>query len=46
MPRPSSSKEKPVHPNDLLAKVYYAPGIDPDKKIRNHLNQHAALSAF
>ncbi len=32
MPRPSSSKEKPVHPNDLLAKVYYAPGIDPDKR--------------
>ena len=26
----SSPKDKPVHPNDLLATVYYALGIDPD----------------
>ena len=35
----SSPKEKPVHPGDLLASVYYALGIDPDMEIRNHLNQ-------
>ena len=26
----SSPKDKPVHPNDLLATVYYSLGIDPD----------------
>ena len=30
----SSPKEKPVHPNDLLATIYYALGIDPDMEIR------------
>jgi len=35
----SSPKEKPVHPNDLLATIYYALGIDPNQEIHNHLNQ-------
>lgn len=35
----SSPKEKPVHPNDLLATVYYALGVDPNQEIHNHLNQ-------
>ncbi|NDJ13424.1 MAG: DUF1501 domain-containing protein [Acidobacteriia bacterium] len=39
----SSPKDKPVHPNDLLATVYYALGIDPDTTIYNHLNQPREL---
>lgn len=39
----SSPKENPVHPNDLLATVYFALGIDPDMEIRNHLNQPREL---
>lgn len=39
----SSPKEKSVHPNDLLATVYYALGIDPEMEIRNHLNQPREL---
>ncbi len=39
----SSPKEKPVHPNDLLATVYYALGVDPDMEILNHLNQPREL---
>jgi hypothetical protein len=39
----SSPKDKPVHPNDLLATTYYALGIDPDMEIRNHLNQPREL---
>jgi hypothetical protein len=39
----SSPKEKPVHPNDLLATMYYALGIDPEMEIRNHLNQPREL---
>jgi hypothetical protein len=39
----SSPKENPVHPNDLLATVYYALGIDPDMEILNHLNQPREL---
>ena len=35
----SSPKEKPVHPNDLLATIYYALGIDPNQEIYNHLAQ-------
>ena len=35
--------KKPVHPNDLLATVYYALGIDPDTTIYNHLNQPREL---
>src|SRR5712692_5212533 len=39
----SSPKEKPVHPNDLLATVYYTLGIDPDRTVLNHLNQPREL---
>jgi len=39
----SSPKEKPVHPNDLLATVYYTLGIDPDMEVLNHLNQPREL---
>ena len=39
----ASPKEKPVHPNDLLATVYYALGIDPGQEILNHLNQPRVL---
>src|SRR5689334_8822670 len=39
----SSPKENPVHPNDLLATVYWSLGIDPDMEIRNHLNQPREL---
>src|SRR5438552_3577975 len=39
----SSPKEKPVHPADLLATVYFALGLDPDMEIRNHLNQPREL---
>jgi hypothetical protein len=39
----SSPKEKPVHPADLLASIYYAMGIDPEMEIRNHLNQPREL---
>lgn len=39
----SSPKDKPVHPTDLLATVYFALGIDPEMEIRNHLNQPREL---
>src|SRR5437867_1934540 len=39
----SSPKNKPVHPNDLLATTYYALGIDPDMVVLNHLNQPREL---
>src|SRR5262249_45389923 len=39
----SSPKEKPVHPNDLLATVYYTLGIDPDMTWLNHRNQAREL---
>ena len=39
----SSPKEKPVHPNDLLATVYFTLGIDPDMEVLNHLNQPREL---
>ena len=29
----------PVHPNDLLATIYHAVGIDPQTIVYNHLNQ-------
>ena len=35
----SSPKEKPVHPNDLLATIYHTLGIDPHQEIFNHLGQ-------
>src|SRR6266403_5030719 len=39
----SAPKEKPVHPNDLLATVYYSLGIDPHTIVLNHLNQPREL---
>jgi uncharacterized protein (DUF1501 family) len=39
----SSPKSKPVHPNDLLATVYYSLGINPEMEIFNHLNQPREL---
>lgn len=42
-PTGSAPKDKPVHPNDLLATVYYALGIDPRMEIYNHLNQPREL---
>jgi uncharacterized protein (DUF1501 family) len=39
----SSPKDKPVHPNDLLATIYYALGIDPEMEVLNHLNQPREL---
>jgi hypothetical protein len=35
----SSPKLDPVHPNQLLATVYWAMGIDPKTVVYNHLNQ-------
>ena len=37
------SEREAGHPNDLLATIYYALGIDPDMEIRNHLNQPREL---
>jgi len=39
----SSPQEKPVHPTDLLATVYFSLGIDPAMEILNHLNQPREL---
>ena len=39
----SAPREKPVHPNDLLATIYYSLGIDPEMEIRNHLDQPREL---
>ena len=39
----SSPRDKPVHPNDLLATVYYALGINPNMEIHNHLDQPREL---
>ena len=39
----SSPKEKPVHPTELLATVYYALGIDPEMTVYNHLDQPREL---
>ncbi|MXZ36984.1 MAG: DUF1501 domain-containing protein, partial [Holophagales bacterium] len=39
----SAPREKPVHPNDLLATVYYTLGIDPAMEILNHLDQPREL---
>ncbi|MEC7585187.1 MAG: DUF1501 domain-containing protein, partial [Planctomycetota bacterium] len=39
----SAPIEKPVHPNDLLATIYHAVGIDPHTMINNHLNQPREL---
>ena len=39
----SSPREKPVHPNDLLASVYFSLGIDPHMEVLNHLGQPREL---
>ncbi|MEE2776300.1 MAG: DUF1501 domain-containing protein [Acidobacteriota bacterium] len=39
----SSPREKPVHPNDLLATVYFALGINPEMEVLNHLDQPREL---
>jgi uncharacterized protein (DUF1501 family) len=39
----SSPVESPVHPQELLATIYYSLGIDPDMEILNHLNQPRPL---
>jgi uncharacterized protein (DUF1501 family) len=39
----SSPKDKPVHPTDLLATIYYALGINPAMEVLNHLNQPREL---
>ena len=39
----SAPREKPVHPNDLLATIYYSLGIDPEMEILNHLDQPREL---
>lgn len=39
----SSPKNKPVHPTQLLATIYYALGIDPGTIVLNHLNQPREL---
>ncbi|MBM3728616.1 MAG: DUF1501 domain-containing protein [Acidobacteria bacterium] len=39
----SSPAEKPVHPVDLVATIYYALGIDPATEVLNDLKQPRAL---
>jgi hypothetical protein len=39
----SAPKDKPAHPAQLLATVYYSLGIDPSQMVRNHLNQPREL---
>jgi hypothetical protein len=39
----SSPVESPVHPQELLATVYYSLGIDPAMEVRNHLDQPREL---
>lgn len=39
----SSPAEKPVHPVDLVATIYYSLGIDPHMEILNDLKQPRAL---
>jgi hypothetical protein len=39
----SAPTEKPVHPTELLATMYYALGIDPMSIVYNHLNQPREL---
>jgi hypothetical protein len=39
----SAPLEDPVHPNDLLATIYNAVGIDPATIVYNHLNQPREL---
>jgi uncharacterized protein DUF1501 len=39
----SSPVESPVHPQELLATIYYALGVDPEMEILNRLNQPRPL---
>ncbi len=39
----SGPLENPVHPNDLLATIYHAVGINPGTIVLNHLNQPREL---
>lgn len=39
----SAPKDKPVHPNDLLATVYFTLGINPEMEVLNHLEQPREL---
>jgi hypothetical protein len=39
----SSPVQSPVHPQELLATIYYALGIDPAMEVRNHLDQPRPL---
>jgi len=39
----SAPVEKPVHPAQLLASIYYAFGIDPETMVLNHLKQPREL---
>ena len=39
----SAPVEAPVHPNDLLATMYHALGIEPHTMVMNHLNQPREL---
>jgi uncharacterized protein (DUF1501 family) len=39
----SAPIEKPVHPAQLLASIYYAFGIDPETMVLNHLKQPREL---
>jgi uncharacterized protein (DUF1501 family) len=39
----SAPVEKPVHPTELLATMYYALGIDPMSIVYNHFNQPREL---
>ena len=39
----SAPKDKPVHPNDLLATVYFTLGINSEMEVLNHLGQPREL---
>jgi hypothetical protein len=39
----SSPVESAVHPQELLATIYHALGIDPATEVMNHLNQPRPL---
>lgn len=39
----SAPLEDPVHPQELLASIYHAFGIDPETMVYNHLNQPREL---
>jgi len=39
----SSPKDKPVHPTELVATIYYSLGIDPAMEVLNDLKQPRAL---